>query len=89
MTLNARWLTEGLYRLCHQRQAADALHAPEHALLPVPHVEVCGVAALRVLHHDHDSPEHRGAHDEGTPHVHTRPLKLRLKTKTHRLFNHA
>lgn len=59
------FFSEGLHWLCHQRQATDALHARERAVLPVPDVEVCGVTSVWVLHYDHDCPEHRGAHDEG------------------------
>lgn len=57
--------TEGLYWLCHQRQAADEIHAGEQAVLPVPDVEVCGVAPIWVRHHDFNRPQHRGADDEG------------------------
>lgn len=56
---------ESLHRLCHQRQAADPAHAPEPPELPVPHVAVRGVTALRVHHHGHDRPQHHRAHDEG------------------------
>lgn len=56
---------ESLHRLCHQCQAPDAAHAAEPAELPVPHVAVRGVAALRVHHHGHDRPQHHRPHDEG------------------------
>lgn len=56
---------EGLHRLCHQRQAPDAVHAAEQTHLPVPRVALRGVPVLRVHHHGHDSAQHRGAHDEG------------------------
>lgn len=56
---------ESLHRLRHQRQAPDAVHAAEQAVFPVQDVDVRGLAALRVLHHGHDRPQHRGADDEG------------------------
>lgn len=59
-------LTESLHRLCYQRPAADATHAPEQADLPVSYVGICGVAAVRVYNHGHDRAQHRRAHDEGT-----------------------
>lgn len=82
---------EGLHRLRHQRQAADAPHAAEQAELPVPHVAVCGVAAVRVHHHGHDRPQHHRAHDEGDPappcpsrpdgpHRHRRPIAPAVPT---------
>lgn len=57
--------TEGLYWLCHQRQAPDTLHAREQTVLPVQDVEVCGVAAVWVRHHDFNRSQHRRADDEG------------------------
>lgn len=57
--------TEGLYWLCHQRQAADKIHARGQAILPVQDVEICGVASIRVRHHDFNCPQHSRADDEG------------------------
>lgn len=57
--------TEGLYWLCHQRQAADEIHAREQAVLPVQDVEIRGVASIRVRHHDFNRPQHSRADDEG------------------------
>lgn len=57
--------TEGLHRLRHQRQAADEIHAREQAVLPVQDVEICGVASVRVCHHDFNRPQHSRADDEG------------------------
>lgn len=62
---NVRFFSESLYWLCHQCQTADTLHAPEPAVFPVPDVEVCRFSTFRVLHHDHDRPQHCGPHDEG------------------------
>lgn len=65
LMLSPRHPTEGLHRLCHQRQAADEVHAREQAVLPVQDVEICGVAPVRVRHHDSYRPQHGGADDEG------------------------
>lgn len=84
---------EGVHRLCHQRQAADPAHAAEPAELPVPHVAVRGVAALRVHHHGHDRPQHHRPHDEGpwdppqtpqTPHLSRGPFGLSDRPLLHR-----
>lgn len=57
--------TEGLYWLCHQRQATDEIHAREQRVLPVQDVEICGVASVWVRHHDFNRPQHSRADDEG------------------------
>lgn len=54
-----------LYRLRHQRQAPDPLHAPGQAVFSVQDVEVCSVHPFRILHPGHDSRQHGGPHDEG------------------------
>lgn len=57
--------TESLYRLCHQRQTADEIHARKQTVLPVQDVEICGVASVRVRHYDFNCPQHSRADDEG------------------------
>ena len=56
---------EILYRLCHQREAAGALHAEREGQLQVQTVEDRGVHPLRVLHHDPHRSQHGPPHDEG------------------------
>lgn len=57
--------TASLYRLRHQRQASDPLHAPGQAVFSVQDVEVCSVHPFRILHPDHDCRQYGGPHDEG------------------------
>lgn len=57
--------TESLYWLCHQRQAADEIHAREQAVFPVQDVEIRGVTSIRIRHHDFNRPQHSCADDEG------------------------
>lgn len=82
--------TESLHWLCHQRQAADEVHAREQAVLPVQDVEIRGFAPVRVRHHDSNRPQHGGADDEGQsllqpprppPHPHPHPSTPPVKTK--------
>lgn len=70
--------TASLYRLCHQRQTSDTLHAAGQAFLPVQDMEVCGVHSVWVLHPDHDRHQHSGPHDEGKTAVINRQFKLQL-----------
>lgn len=40
------WFSEGVHRLCNQRQAPDPVHAAEPAHIPVPTVAFRGVTLL-------------------------------------------
>lgn len=58
-------ITEGMHRLCHQRQAPDPIHAAESAHVPVPFVAFRCVAFIRVHRPGHDCAQHYRADDEG------------------------
>lgn len=58
-------VSESLHRLCYQRKAFYALHAPKPPDAPVPTVALRRLALVRVHSPGHDRAQHCGPHDEG------------------------